>query len=48
MKEVTQETSHKPVLRGFSLNNGKFITPAKMEIMEGLGVVQATKTRLHK
>jgi hypothetical protein len=48
MKESTQKTSHKPVLHGFLLNNGKFITPTEMVIMESLGVVQATKTELHE
>jgi hypothetical protein len=43
MKKATQETSHKPILHGFLLSNGTFITPAEMEIMESLGVVRATK-----
>jgi hypothetical protein len=44
MKEAIQETFHKPVLYGFLLSNGTFITPAEMEFMESLGVVRATKT----
>lgn len=44
MKDGTQETSPKPILHGFLLSNGKFITPAEMEIMESLGVIRATKT----
>jgi len=44
MKEATQETFHKPILYGFLLSNGTFITPEEMEIMECLGVVQTTKT----
>lgn len=43
MKDATQETSLKPVLHGFLLSNGKFITPAEMNIMESLGVVRSTK-----
>lgn len=41
MKDATQETSLKPVLHGFLLSNGKFITPAEMKIMESLGVVRS-------
>jgi hypothetical protein len=44
MKQATQENIPKPVLHGFLLSNGKFITPAEMEIMENLGVVRATRT----
>jgi len=44
MKKATQETALKPVLHGFLLSNGTFITPAEMELMESLGVVRATKS----
>lgn len=44
MKEATQHTSLKPILHGFLLSDGKFITPAEMEFMESLGVVRKTKT----
>lgn len=43
MKDATQETSLKPILHGFLLSNGMFITPAEMEIMESLGVVRSKK-----
>jgi hypothetical protein len=48
MKETTQEPSLKPVLHGFLLNSGKFITPAKMEIMESFGVVRTKKSEFPK
>lgn len=43
MNEATQETSSKPILHGFLLSNGTFITPAEMEIMESLGVFRTTQ-----
>jgi len=43
MKDATHKTSPKPVLHGFLLSNGMFITPAEMKIMESLGVVLSTK-----
>ncbi|MDR7666848.1 hypothetical protein RG963_13885 [Methanosarcina sp. Z-7115] len=43
MKEATRKTFHNPVLHGFLLSNGKFLTPVEMEIMESLGVVRTTK-----
>lgn len=43
MKEKIQRKTPKPVLHGFLLGNGMFITPAEMRIMESLGVIPATK-----
>ena len=43
MKKATQKTPPKPVLHGFLLSSGKFLTPVEMEIMESLGVVRTTK-----
>jgi hypothetical protein len=44
MKETTHKTSPKPILHGFLLSDGTFITPAEMEIMESLGVIRTTKS----
>lgn len=43
MKEPTLEKSQKPILDGFLLGNGKFVTPAEMRVMESLGVIRTTK-----
>lgn len=48
MKKTTQEPSLKPVLHGFLLSSGKFITPAEMEIRESFGVVRTKKSEFPK
>lgn len=43
MKEKVEIMAPKPILHGFLLGNGTFITPTEMRIMESLGVISATK-----
>jgi hypothetical protein len=43
MKETELEKSRKPILHGFLLGNGKFVTPAEMRVMESLGVIRKIK-----
>lgn len=45
MNKTVKRTSPKPVLHGFLLSNGTFVTPAEMKIMESLGIFRTTKTR---
>lgn len=43
MKEIMEKETHKPVLHGFLLGNGKFLTPEEMEFLECFGLVKQTK-----
>ncbi|WP_292377588.1 hypothetical protein [Methanosarcina sp. UBA289] len=44
LRKTMLRKTPEPVLHGVFLSNGKFITPAEMEIMKSLGVIRATKT----
>ena len=44
MKERKLEKCRKPILHGFLLGNGKFVTPAEMKVMKSLGVIRTTNT----
>ncbi|MDD3041789.1 MAG: hypothetical protein PHW56_02415 [Methanosarcinaceae archaeon] len=43
MTEIIEKKVHGPVLHGFLLGNGKFITPEEMELMISFGTVKPTK-----
>ncbi|MFY1112200.1 MAG: hypothetical protein AB3K77_11040 [Methanosarcinaceae archaeon] len=34
MKKEMENTSHKPILHGFLLSNGSFVTPAEMKFLQ--------------
>lgn len=44
MKEVLEEKVQEPILHGFLLGNGMFVTPAEMNIMESFGILGKKKS----
>ncbi len=43
MKELMKKNSPEPVLHGFLLCNGSFVTPAEMEFLKSFVGAQTTK-----
>jgi len=43
MKEEVKETTLKPVLHGVLLRDRKFLSPAKIKILERFGIISVSK-----